>query len=492
MRPYHHLRSRITQALVLAAMMLGLAGIGIGGGGGAAPVRAQDIPAEPAGIASQIAIQPDGRDAEIAARLAKIMDASGWFSELEVSVREGIVFLDGRTETERRREWAHDVALRTQDVVAVVNRIEVQRPISWDPAPAWHETARLVERILSTAPLVIASLVIFVIFWFLSLAAARLSRRTLERRLASILLADIAARAIALLVFLVGLYLVLQIAGLTRLAVTVLGGTGLLGIIIGLAFREIAENSLASILLSARNPFRVGDLIQLGEYQGIVQNLNMRTTILMTPDGNHIQIPNSLVFKSVITNFTSNPNRRGEFTVGIGYPDSIRRAQELIIATLKAHPAVLDDPEPNVIVDELAESTVNLRVHFWLNSQFFSLIKVRSSLLRQVKLALQNAGVSMPSPGYEIIFPEGVPLRPRLLDDAPPQGGSPADAQARLASGAAEPDAEDDMASEGAAVSAGEGNLKSEAGDLERQAQGSDVPEAQSNLLVPNEPSDQA
>ncbi|MFN2327205.1 MAG: mechanosensitive ion channel family protein, partial [Gemmatimonadales bacterium] len=91
-------------------------------------------------------------------------------------------------------------------------------------------------------------------------------------------------------------------------------------------------------LLSARNPFRIGDWIQLGEYQGIVQNLNMRTTILMTLDGNHIQIPNSLVFKSVITNFSSNPNRRAEFHVGIGYANSIVQTQELIIATLHAHP----------------------------------------------------------------------------------------------------------------------------------------------------------
>lgn len=141
-----------------------------------------------------------------------------------------------------------------------------------------------------------------------------------------------------------------------------LGGTGLVGIVLGLAFREIAENSLASILLSARNPFRTGDWIEIGGYQGIVQNLNMRTTILLTLDGNHVQIPNSLVFKSVVTNFSSNVNRRAEFLVGIGYDDSIVKAQDVIMEALRSHAAVLEVPEPAAIVDELGPSTVNIKV----------------------------------------------------------------------------------------------------------------------------------
>jgi len=122
------------------------------------------------------------------------------------------MFLDGQTESDERWGWAQQLALRTQDVVAVVNRIEVQRAISWDLTPTWRELARL-------------------------------ARSTLRRRLAAALLVDIAAHALALTMILIGIYLVQQRAGLTRLAVTVLAGTGLVGIVPGLAFRDIAETS---------------------------------------------------------------------------------------------------------------------------------------------------------------------------------------------------------------------------------------------------------
>lgn len=448
----------------LAVFMLALAGAAV-----EAQTALPDGEAATADTGREISVAPEARDTQIMDRLTSILEASGWFDPLSVSVRQGIVFLDGQTETDERRDWAQQLALRTQDVVAVVNRMEVQRPISWDLTPTWRELERLVDRAQWFAPLTVVSILILVIFWMFSRGAAAVTRRLLHRRMTSPLLVDIAARAVALPVFLIGLYLILQIAGLTRLAVTVLGGTGLVGIILGLAFREIAENSLASILLSARNPFRTGDWIKIGDHQGIVQNLNMRTTILLTLDGNHVQIPNSLVFKSVITNFSSNPNRRAEFTLGIGYDNSIVKAQDLIIAILRAHPAVLDEPEPAAIVHELGPSTVDIRVQFWFDGEAYSLFKVRSSVMRQVKRALQEASISMPAPVHEVIFPEGVPLR-QIPDTADAVGDEPR---------ATTPD---DKA-EAATVSSGEGDLKSEESDLKHQAEVSDLPEAQTNLL---------
>ena len=460
-----HLQDVFGRFAILTTFLLVLA---------AAPALAQTPPSvedtSTASSTSRIAVAPDARDAQIADRLTRILDASNWFSPLSVSVREGIVFLDGQTETDERREWARELALRTQDVVAVVNRIEVQRAITWDLTPTWRELERLVERAQWFGPLTVVSLVILLIFWLLSRGVAKLARSMLRQRLSSPLLVDIAARALALPVILIGLYLVLQLAGLTRLAVTVLGGTGLVGIVLGLAFRDIAENSLASILLSVRNPFRSGDWIQLGEYQGIVQNLNMRTTILMTLDGNHVQIPNSLVYKSVVTNFSANPGRRAEFNVGIGNSNSIVKAQELIIQALHAHPVVLDNPEPAAIVDELGPATVNIRVQFWFDGKSYSIFKVRSSLMRQVKRALEDAGVSTPAPVHEVRFPEGVPIH-RI----PVEAEAVTDIRRPLA-----------PVDEAVTVSTGEGNLKSEEGELKRQAKASDLPEAKDNLLTPD------
>lgn len=424
----------------------------------------------------EVTIAPDARDSEIADRLERILRASGWFEGLSVSVSEGIVFLDGQTETEEQKDWARQLALRTQSVVAVVNRMEVQPDINWDLTPTLREIENLTNRVQWFAPLLVVSLVVLVLTWLLARGVSALARRSLRRRIASPLLLQLVARVLAVPVIVIGLYIVLQVAGLTRLALTVLGGTGVIGIVLGLAFREIAENSLASILLSIRNPFRAGDAIEVSGHTGIVQNLNMRTTVLLTLDGNHVQIPNALVFKNVITNFSSNPNRRTEFKVGIGYDDSVLEAQDVIITALQAHPAVLIDPEPLALVDDLGAATVTLLVQYWVDGHAYSVVKVRSAVMRQVKRALQDAGITMPDEAREIIFPNGVPIRRMGSDVAEPLHKQPLRVIAK---------------GEGAAVTVGEGDLLSENADLKRQAMGSSRPDEGENLLTPP-PSDSA
>lgn len=207
-----------------------------------------------------------------------------------------------------------------------------------------------------------------------------------------------------------GVYLILRVSGLTQLALTLIGGTGLLGLIVGVAFRDITENFLASIFLSIQPPFETGDLVEISGVIGYIQQLNMRTTILMTLDGNIVQIPNSSVYKNTLSNFTSNANRRESFMVGIGYDDAINQAQEIAREVLVNRPAVLQDPEPAVLADSLGDSTVNLRVYFWINGREHSWLKVRSSLIRLVKRAFQEQGISMPDGAREVVFPQGVPV----------------------------------------------------------------------------------
>jgi small-conductance mechanosensitive channel len=137
----------------------------------------------------------------------------------------------------------------------------------------------------------------------------------------------------------------------------------------------------------------------------------------MSLTGHHVQLPNALVYKSVIRNYSSNPNRREDFTVGIGYDVSIPEAQSLALKVLDEHPAVLKLPEPWVLVDSLGAATVVLRVYFWLDGGRFSWLKVRSSVIRLTKRAFQDHGISMPDEAREVVFPRGITLR-TSSDDA--------------------------------------------------------------------------
>lgn len=359
---------------------------------------------------TEVDVVPLAEDFEIEDRLLKILEATTWFSRPRVKVDEGVVFLSGQTQTPEHKLWAGDLARNTQDVVAVVNRINVAEKPIWDLSPAWKEILKLTREAVQILPLLGIAVLLLLLTWLASGLAVRLTRRILRRRIKNRLLINVSARAVAIPVFLVGLYLALRVSGLTQIAATVLGGTGLVGLVIGIAFRDIAENFLASVLISIQRPFALGDKITVDGHVGIVQSVTARGTLLMTMDGNHIQIPNSSIYKSVIRNETANPKLRCEFLIGIDYGDSITEAQDVALQVLRDHIAVLVEPDPMVIVEELGASTVNIRVYFWINSHEHSAIKVRSSVIRLTKLAFESAGLTLPDESREVIFPRGVPV----------------------------------------------------------------------------------
>lgn len=414
-------------------------------------------------IENKVDVEVVTDDQKIENRLRQILEATGWFRLVEIEVKEGIVFINGEADTPDHKEWAAQLAKKTQGVVAVVNRLVVMRPNILDFTPAFSEIRNFVEEFIRNIPLMVAGITLLVGTWFVSRGVKCLVSKSLKMKIKSSLLRNIVAKSCAVIIFLFGLYLVLRVSGLTRLALTIIGSTGLLGLVIGFAFRDIAENFLASVLISIQHPFAKGDLILVSGYEGYVQNVNTRSTVLITRDGNFIQIPNGVIYKEPITNYTANPNTRFEFTVGIGYDDSIEEAQTIALEVAKRHEGVVDDPPPVILVDELGAATVNLRVTFWVNIAKHNQLKVRSSLIRKVKKAFEEEGISMPDEARELIFPEGVPVK--MVDEEIPLKEKKNK----------KPQAKEPQATEG--------NLESEAMEIKEQAEQAREPEGETDLL---------
>ena len=408
-------------------------------------------------------------DSQIRERLVRILAATEWFENPEVEVNDGVVFLSGSTETADHKRWAGDLARNTQDVTAVVNRIEILDPDIWDYEPAFTGLQELWRNIMSAIPFLIFGIVVLVIFWLISALIAKGARVYLRNRKMNDLLQSIVARGIAIAVFILGIYIVFHVADLTKVALTILGGTGLLGIVLGIAFRDITENFLASIFLSVQNPFHAGDLVEINNNMGFVQRLTIRATLLMTLDGNHLQIPNAAVYKSNILNYTSNPNQRIRFVIGIGYDASVASAQEIAAKIFEVHPAVLSEPEPWILVDELASSTINLKFYLWVDGSKHNFLKVKSSVLRQIKNAYLKEGISMPDDLRERIYLDGLPVQPHT-EIATYDKKKPAVA----------PDAEDSKV-----ITKAEGELESNDDEILKQARMSRSPEEGDDLLKP-------
>jgi small-conductance mechanosensitive channel len=420
----------------------------------------------------KVDVNPVARDEEIRQRLEKVLQATGWFTNPGVKVEQGVVFLTGDAKSEEYKKWAGDLARNTQDVVAVANRMRVPPGSVWDFRPAAQSLLKLWRDFVRSLPFVAFALLILIVSFGVGILSTRATQALLRDRVTARLIRAVIARTVGVIVFLIGVYVVLRISGLTQLALTVLGGTGLIGLALGLAFRDISENFLASIFLSMQHPFETEDLVQIGDVTGYVQQLNMRTTILMTLDGNLVQIPNATVYKSNIRNFTANCNRREVFEIGIGYDDSISDAQEIARKVLADHPAVLQDPEPWVLADNLGKSTVNLRIYFWLNGREHSWLKVRSSVIRLVKRAFQEHGITMPDAAREILFPKGVPV---TMVNGQLEDQSQLAPARRIAESRAEEPAD--------AETEAEGGLSSEAKVLQAQAKQTQPLEREENLL---------
>jgi small conductance mechanosensitive channel len=432
--------------------------------------QAQTTESDESAVPERVDVAPVAEDSQIRDRLVRILSATEWFENPEVVVNDGVVFLSGSTETPDHKRWAGDLARNTQDVTAVVNRIEILDPDIWDYQPAFTGMQELWRNIMSAVPFLIFGVVVLVIFWVISMLVAKGARIYLRNRTMNDLLQNILARGIAIMVFLLGIYIVFHVADLTNVALTILGGTGLLGIVLGIAFRDITENFLASIFLSVQNPFHAGDLVEINNNMGFVQRLTIRATLLMTLDGNHLQIPNAAVYKSNILNYTSNPNQRIRFVIGIGYDASVASAQEIASKIFEEHPAVLSEPEPWILVDELASSTIILKFYIWVDGSKHNLLKVKSSVLRQIKNAYLKEGISMPDDSRERFYLEGVPMQSQT-ETATSDKKKPASV----------PDTEDSKV-----ITKAEGQLKSNDDEILKQARMSRSPEEGDDLLKPN------
>lgn len=266
--------------------------------------------------------------------------------------------------------------------------------------------AELWGSFLYRLPGIAAGLVVMILFILLASPVSNLLMKPFLHTATSPLIRSVIQRSISLLLVVLGIYLFLFLAGLTGFAIAVVSGTGVVGLILGFAFRDIAENFISSLLLTVQRPFRIGDIVQINEFTGIIQKVTARATTLVDFDGNHIQIPNATIYKGVIKNLTANPLMRGNFVVGVGYDADVQHAQKIAQTVLLNQDHVLADPEPQVLIDNLGSSAYNIKIYFWVDVEKTSVLKMSPLLMRKVVSAFDKANISMPDDARERIFPQ--------------------------------------------------------------------------------------
>ncbi|WP_201588673.1 mechanosensitive ion channel family protein [Psychrobacter fozii] len=252
-----------------------------------------------------------------------------------------------------------------------------------------------VERI----PYFVASIIVVLIFWFLSILFKKIVYKILGSRRRHQNLVKVFQRVGGALIIFVGFMIAMVIAVPEFTPAKLIGALGIGSVAIGFAFKDIFQNLLSGILLLISEPFRIGDQIVSGEYEGTVEDIKIRATTIKTYDGRQVVIPNSDLYTSALTVNTAYKQRRLQLAVGIGYEDDIEAAKAEILKALDRADSVSKKAEPSVIATGFGDSTIDLMIR-WFIEDGTQANKVASihQVFVEIKLALDAAGVNIPFP----------------------------------------------------------------------------------------------
>jgi small conductance mechanosensitive channel len=270
---------------------------------------------------------------------------------------------------------------------------------------AWDKIQSMINGFIALLPNIVLGLIVFIFFLFVASKIKALVKRLTRNRRSARNLGLVLGRLAQGMTILIGLFIALSIVIPSLKAGDLVQLLGISGVAIGFAFRDILQNFLAGILILLTEPFQIDDQIVFKGFEGTVENIETRATTIRTYDGRRIVIPNSELFTNSVTVNTAFDNRRLEYDVGIGYGDDIDQAKQLMLDAMHSVNEVLKDPAPDVLVMELAGSSVNIRVRWWVHPprRADNLIS-RDKVITAIKKKLVANGIDLPFPTQQILF----------------------------------------------------------------------------------------
>ena len=254
------------------------------------------------------------------------------------------------------------------------------------------------DKILSYLPSIIAALVILILgLWVIKLIIGHL-RKIMEKREV-----DPGVRGFSLSILGVVLNILLFIVIITKLGVETTSFAAILAaaaLAIGLALQGSLSNFAGGVLIIVLKPYRVGDFIEAQGESGTVTDISIFYTILTTTNNQRVIIPNGQLSNNKVTNYSYEPTRRNNMTVGISYDSDIKKSREVLLNIVNSDERVLKDPAPVVYVEGLGDNSVDLSLRFWANqADYWGL---HFDTIEKLKTELEVAGVSFPFPQRDV------------------------------------------------------------------------------------------
>lgn len=199
------------------------------------------------------------------------------------------------------------------------------------------------------------------------------------------------------------LMIVVFIAAINQLGIqttSIIAVLGAAGLAIGLALQGSLSNFAAGILIVIYRPYKVGDYIQADNHLGTVDDIQIFSTVLKTPDNKLVIVPNGSIMNGSIVNFSNQDKRRVDILASCSYEDDIDKVKSVLADILSKDDRILNEPKPRIAVSELADSSVNFIVRPWVKNSDY--IDVYYSLLEEIKKRFDQEGIAIPYPQTDV------------------------------------------------------------------------------------------
>jgi len=255
------------------------------------------------------------------------------------------------------------------------------------------------EALISHLPDFGLAVVVLVLFWLI----AKLVRAGVLRALSKTSQNQAVNGLIATFCFLAlvgtGVFFALGILDLDKTVTSLLAGAGILGLALAFAFQDAAENLVSGVTISISQPFRVGDLVETNGFLGTVEDITLRSTAVRRAEGQLVLIPNSMVFKNPLINYTETSDRRVDVEVGVSYASDLAKAKRVALAALDGLEGRNLEREAELFYTGFGGSSIDFVVRFWLTDAFQgSYLAARSEAIQRIKVAFDREGISIPFP----------------------------------------------------------------------------------------------
>lgn len=272
---------------------------------------------------------------------------------------------------------------------------DVPNQIDLNPATMLEKVDSWVDGFVRMVPNIIVGIVVFVIFYFIAHLVQNLVKRSLKSS-GRDNLGTVAGGFIKWVILIAGFLMAATVIIPSLKPGDLIAGLGVSSVAIGFAFKDILQNWLAGLLILLRQPFEVGDEIVINGFEGSVERIETRATIIKQYNNERVVIPNSDIYTNAVKVKTANQLIRSQYDIGVGYGDSIAEASEVISKAVKSVEGVDASKGVDILTWDLAASWVTIRVRWWTDSRRGSVVNIHNLVLEAMKLALDEAKIDMP------------------------------------------------------------------------------------------------